>query len=343
MSRVILGVVCGTLVASSAGAAYAADFRGGYDPVFRPSYPMDWQDHAMVDPLGFEVGLRYWYAMGNQDFRLGTGTYSAEDVAHVVEGHLRIDDFSTSTYLKGSIGYAANIAGTYSTPQAISDFEGGRLAYAGADFGYTPFSTDAFRFGTFAGYQYLNDSPDMGRSEFLVPETISWTPGNEFYTFGMDSNVNSIDIHALRLGVSAQADLGGFMDINAEVAAIPYAWVDGVLGPHGFGAQYDGFTYTAKSSPTTFSGHLYGGAGEVMLGFHPTDNLTVRAGARAYYLTGPVTASFSRTSITDPVDIDPDSPGYEGAPEILTQNYVQDFSNFEMFRWGPMIEITGRF
>jgi hypothetical protein len=130
-----------------------------------------------------------------------------------------------------------------------------------------------------------------------------------------DSEVNDINAHVLRLGFSAQAELGNFIDLSAEVAAVPYAKVTGTLGAgSGFAmthaVEYDNATgfgptgptgavnvHNIQSSPTTIDGWGYGAMAQAFVGFRPADNVVFRLGGRAWYLQGTADAMFSRANI----------------------------------------------
>ena len=75
-----------------------------------------------------------------------------------------------------------------------------------------PFRNGKSGLGAFVGYQYWNDSPDMGE-----------------FNYGTGSAANLISYHTLRLGLGGRADFG-WGDLTAEVAAIPYAPVEGTYG-----------------------------------------------------------------------------------------------------------------
>ena len=82
-----------------------------------------------------------------------------------------------------------------------------------------------------------------------------------------------MDIQALRLGLRATGEFEKF-DLQTELVAVPYAYVTGGL-----------------------TNRAYGVMTETMLGFHPTENLILRAGGRAWYLEntdGVTTASLAR-------------------------------------------------
>lgn len=82
-----------------------------------------------------------------------------------------------------------------------------------------------------------------------------------------------MDIQALRVGLRATGEFEQF-DLQTELVAVPYAYVEGGL-----------------------TNRAYGVMTETMLGFHPTKNLILRVGGRAWYLentNGSTTASLAR-------------------------------------------------
>lgn len=293
------------LALAAAAPTLAADY-----PMFgamRPSYDNGWEQ-STENPLRMEAGLRYWYSLGEQSAEIGGNSYDTNDRSHILEGHLRIDDDYTSTFLKGQAGYAVYTTGDHNTNVGVpSPFEGGQIGYAGADFGYTPFGNETFRFGALVGYQYNRESPDRNRYDV--------------------QNVDGLNLHSLRLGVTAHADINEMFDIDAEIAAIPYAY--------GYGASAEipmadtiiqGVTVNRTRTET--SGALYGASGQIMIGFHPTENLTIRVGGRAWLLEGP---SSSRQKWWEAST--PDSYLYSD----------QSLNGFSLLRYGALAELTGRF
>ncbi len=311
MSRITTGITVFALATVSASAVSAADW-GASPPVFKPAFATI--EAEPIDTLSYELGIRYFYGMGGQSTTILGGDYSTEDASHFLEIHGLIEDSSTSTYLQGNLGYAAVIDGTYRTPSSGGDIstDSGMIGYAGVDFGYLPFDTDTADFGAFVGYQYLNESIDMGRASFMTE------------TGGFDSEPNLLEVHGLRLGVTGRADLSDVIDVRVDAAAIPYAALNGTYGAY----DINDFDPTlTQGGSATITGHLYGGAIEAMVGFKPHENFAIRAGARGYYLTGPTE---NYVTVRDPLD-----PG-------TSASYVED-STIELFRWGPVIELTGRF
>ncbi|KKB12109.1 hypothetical protein VE25_08580 [Devosia geojensis] len=307
MSRTHTVATVSSAVLMIAAPALAADYS--MYPELRPAYPNQWT-LPDDDPLRFEVGLRYWYSKGEQTVKLDGEDLSAKDTSHILEGHFRIDDFSTSSYLKGMAGYAIATDGEYTSsevPGAI-DFEGGHIGYAGADFGYLPFGNDRVRVGAFAGYQYNREAPDIARVNL-------W-------------DVDGLDIHSLRLGLAAKAEFNEMFDITAEVAGVPYAYINGSTPEYVIDPTDIGGGVIANRAVGRIDGAAYGASAELMAGVHPTPNLTIRAGARAWFLKGPATAEVNAYN-----SVDPDTIGVWGV--VLDE--------IAYSRLGGLLEITGRF
>jgi hypothetical protein len=345
MSRLIPILAITAVTLGSAIPALAADY-GETDYGMRPSYPDDWQSDE-GDPLGFEVGLRYWYSIGTQSAGFGPLTLAVSDQTHTAEVFARIDDYSTRSYVKAVGGYSFAMSGHSDfSATGPTDVIPGRVGYVVADFGYTPFGDgDTFSFGGLVGYQYWNDSPSIGRGEFAAVKDatdVSWSPGSPTYSVPFSSSVDNLDIHALRLGITGKANLGEMFDVNAELAAIPYAWVNGTLGVHTFDPIDLGTSTIFKSSPTQLNGWAYGAAAELLVGFHPTKNLTFRVGGRAWYLTGQLDATFDTATISDPSDSDGDGV-IDTAPGVSTQTFVTSSDWASLFRYGALFEMSYNF
>src|SRR5690606_15275869 len=141
---------------------------------------------------------------------------------------------------------------------------------------------------------------------------------------------DNFDIHALRLGVKGAADFEMF-DVQAEVAAIPYAHVSGTVGGSatlgGGGFSFPGVPVPVyEHAPTTLSGRGYGVMAETMVGFHPTENLTLRVGGRAWYMEGKLDAVFNGTA---------------GGGVVPTMTLPSTYAS--LFRYGLRAELTGKF
>jgi hypothetical protein len=286
--------------------ATAADYNE-FAPL-RPAYPNDWET-GEDNPLRFEAGLRYWYSLGEQSIDVGPETYSAEDTSHILEGHFRIDDDFTSTFLKGQAGYAIATTGEYNSTALTGseDFEGGQIGYAGADFGWTPLGNETVKLGALIGYQFLRESPDRDRLDV--------------------ASIDGLNIHALRLGVTARAEISPMFDIEAEAAVIPYAYASGSTAEYPFDTQtMQGIE--VNRTQTDLTGALYGASGQVMFGFRPTENIAIRVGGRAWMLTGE-----SSTQQRWWEAATPESYLYEN----------EALEGLSLLRYGALAELTGRF
>ena len=218
-----------------------------------------------------------------------------------------------STFVKAKAGYAMAIDSSYATPataNAIVTSHAGTLAYAGVDFAYTPFSG----FGGLIGYEYMNESPDMGRVNFATAS-------------GTDSAVNALDIHALKLGIVGSGKIGPF-SIDGEAAVIPYAGLSGTYGGFYVANFNDGGTIYQQGSAADLSGSLYGASGELTLGYAPTENLKLNLGGRVSYLTGTGTMSFTAREVGNPAN---------------TQSYIGNTNALSFLRFGVYGGIAGTF
>lgn len=324
-------VKCATAIAlfACAGPALAAD----YLPL-RPSYPDQWST-SEDNPLRFEMGVRYWYSLGQQKHTIGVDSQTMDTKTHSGEAYVRIDDQSTRSYLEAFGGYGIAHEGTYATNGGADvTLPAARLGYAGADFGWLPFGTDQASIGFVTGYQYTNDSPDTGRANFTTAKTASDTinTGLQWVPVGGDSEINSFDIHALKVGLAGKLDFSGF-DLTGEAAIIPYSWVNGTYGAYAAPGQ----TPTqVQASAASINGHGYGASGKLMMGFHPTENLTLRVGGKASYLTGQYDATWDEVTVNQPV-----SPAT--TPTLSRQTYIINNNPFSMLRYGALVELAGRF
>jgi hypothetical protein len=326
-----LALSCAVLGSTGAGLAADLDSFG----TMRGSY----EGYDEQSPLSIETGLRYWSSIGGQSFTVKPDTLNADDQTQFAEAHFRIDDLSTNTFVKGLAGYSVAINGSYAQdfygyPPVSGAIVDGHIGYAGADFGYLMLGNrdNGLGFGGIVGYQYWNDSPNVGRFNYTTANSssdVDWSASNVFDGLGYASEPNNIDIHALRLGLSGRVEFSDFFDIDAEVAAVPYAWVNGTLGAHGIGPLTN--PNEVSSSVTTFSGHGYGAMAQIMFGINPSENLAFRLGGRAWYLQGNMDATFDTATLNT-------------ANQSLSQTHWISTSNpFSVFRYGLLGELTYKF
>ncbi len=356
------------LLAAMTVPALAADYGewgDGYDTEFRASYgvePGDWAGFGDDDdPVSFETGIRYWYALGQQSFTSSSGTVSSEDAAHIGELHLRIEDDWTNTFATAIGGYSMALSGEVSTPSGTAPIVDGHVLYGGGDLGWNAWGdNDTAGIGPIVGYLYWQDQPDTGRFNYTTAEdasdiTYDTATGQTFLPG--DSVPNSIDAHALRLGISGRAQLGEMFDVTATIAGVPYAKVSGTAGiddPTFSITEYAGpaqppYDLTAngnissiRSSPTAIDGWGYGAMADAFIGFHPTDNFTFRLGGRAWYLQGTADTTYSQAVIGDPTDSDADGV-YDTDPTFFNQSFISTNNPFRMLRFCLLAEATYSF
>lgn len=358
--------IAAVAVASPAASADWGDDwtfgEGGLRGASHFNEPKDWSGLGdEEDPLRFETGVRYWYSWGSQSFSSGGGATTATDNAHIGELHLRIEDSSSNTYAKAIGGYAVSINGTYDTPMGSGTVADGEIAYLGADLGWNAFGDgETWGLGGLVGYQFWRDSPDTGRFNFTTATSaadITYDPVTGQTFVPGDSQPNRIDTHMLRLGVQGKATFENFFDVTAELAAIPYAKVNGTVGvddPTFSTAEYggpaqapyganNGNISSMRSSPTEIDGWGYGAAAELWLGMRPTENLTFRLGGRLWYLQGAVDATYSRAFIGDPAESGGGGTGYDTDPSFTNAGFISTNNPFSMLRYGLLAELTYSF
>lgn len=359
LSLAALAAAAVALTGASRAADYGDDFaiRGPIDSI----EPKDWTDFGNEnDSFRFEFGLRYWYSFGAQNFSSGGGATTESDQAHILEGHLRIEDDFTNTFAKANVGYSVAISGTYAGPLVTAAVADGTIAYAGADLAWMAFGDNSAGAGILVGYQYWENSPDTGRNNFTTANSsadIPYSPVTGQTFLPGDSAADNVLVNAVRLGIQGKVDIGEMFDISGELVAVPYAKVGGTVGvddPLFSNAVYGGpaqppYSGVAtgniawmRTSPTAIDGWGYGAMAEAWLGVHPTENITVRLGGRAWYLQGTADATFSAASIGNPVDSDLNGT-YDTPPTFVEGNFISTNNPFSMFRYGVLGELTYRF
>jgi hypothetical protein len=341
--------------------AVAADYWSGDDfgdtGGFRDGYPTEpgqWSGLGDADdPLHLEAGVRYWYSMGAQSVSDLAGTFTTTDTSHITEGFLRVEDHSTNTWASVLAGYAVAIGGTYTDPYSAGVVPDGYIGYIGTDLGWNAWSDgNGSGVGPLVGYMYWNNSPRTSRFGYTTATSatdVGYDQNTGETFLPMDSVDNNIDIHMLRLGVQGKGVLGP-VDISFSAAAVPYAKVDGVIGSDETSTAYDfsvfpgGNVASIKASPTALNGWGYGGQAELFVGFHPTDNLAIRLGGRAWYLQGTADVTFDQATVGNPSDSDAlNPPNFDLPPSFGKQTYIETAQPFSTWRYGLLAEATYSF
>ena len=331
------------------------DLRGAY--VNEPKDWVGWGDED--DPMRFEFGLRYWYSWGAQNFSSAGADVGATDNSHIGEAHMRIEDHSSNVYVKALGGLAFKTDGSFTSPLGGAAVADGQIGYLGADIGWNLVGSEGSGFGALVGYQFWRDAPDTGRFNFTTASAgnVAFDPVSGQTFLPGDSAPNSLDAHLLRLGVQGKANFNNFIDITAELAAVPYAKVSGSAGvedvsfnsavyngpaqmPYG---AFNGNISSMRSSPTTLDGWGYGAQAELWLGVHPIENMTFRVGGRAWYIQGTADATFSATSVGNPGQSGGPGTAYDIDPAVNTANFISTNNPFSMLRYGLLAELTYSF
>lgn len=331
MKRSYQGAVAMLAICSAMPTLAADNLSYPIEPGLRPAYPEGWENPD--DDIRFEFGAAYWYSWGGQNAGLsapGVGdiTLDVRDQTQIGELHGKIEDLSTQTYVAARAGLGLATTGTYNINPAGAGNIGrnSRIGYIGADYGWLPIGDmrNGFAFGGLIGYQYWKDAPDIGTGSVAATFDGAGNP----LTLGAARD--DFDIYALRLGVKGSAKFDMF-DIQAEAAWLPYARVNGALGGSatvgGGGFNFPGVPVPIyENAQTTLSGTGTGVMAEAMVGFNPTDNLTIRLGGRAWYLQGNLDAVFNGTA---------------GGGALPTMTLPSTYAS--IFRYGLRAELTGKF
>lgn len=366
MYRLVSSFAALCVAAALVTPAAAADWdEGFFDEDLRGSFlnePKDWMGMGdEADPLAIEVGLRYWYSWGSQNFNSGGSSLGIDDQSHILEGHLRIEDHSSNAFAKAMAGYAVSVSGNYAAPLESGAITDGEIGYAGLDFGWNAFGDqNGSGIGGLVGYMYWRNSPDSGRNNFSTATTgsvIPFDPDSGQTFLPGDSSPNSVDVNLLRLGLQGKAKFGDYIDVTGELVGVPYAKVSGTVGIDD--PVFDDSVYAGpaqppyslvdngnisfiRSSPTEIDGWGYGAMAELWLGVHPMENMTFRIGGRAWYLQGTVDATYDGISVGNPVDSDAD-PQFDDAPTVVEQGFIETNNPFSMLRYGLLAELTYSF
>lgn len=357
MRRLGFGLMVSVAALGCASQALAADLDY---PEMRGSYN-SW-DQSMEPEMEFRAGLRYMYSVGatsvtaagnsNPKLNLPASSATTNDTTHFAEAYLRLDDLVTDTYLSAHGGYSMLLDASYSNSLAANGQTSiGNIAYAVADFGYMPIKLGAddagVTFGGFAGYQYINDAPTVGGGEFNPIQSdsdLGWTSGDADYFSPVDHADHNLNVNALRIGVAAKAKAGDF-DFSAEVAAIPYASITGVMGSHTFNRVDNGSYWTHKATESKFEGSAWGGAVDAMMGYNITENFAVRVGGRATYLQGQGNLVYGLADVTKPYDSTDADPDIDVGPSTGGTYYItpERLEALSLWRYGILAEIAVKF
>lgn len=239
--------------------------QGGHAADYNSSVPTEFQTSV----LRGSIGLRYWYSQNNSEIDTGDLNWNTvNDVtSHTAEIFGELEDTTTNMFVRAYLGLGRNFGGEgdfYIFPSG--DLESSALGYVVVDGGvrFAEFANNQIRLKGYVGYQYLNDSIDAVDGRFIAEQTRQW--------------------HALRVGLTAEGDIGERFGWMVDVAAVPWSY---------------------NRVETWESDWTHGVETDVMLNFDLARNWNVGIGGRYWWLQ----SNFDRRWVSD------------GSKAVLEQNY----------------------
>ena len=194
MSRIYLFLLPMVLISGTAGAA---DYNAGAPAIYQTS------------SLRGSIGLRYWYSRSNS--KLDTSDFDVNSTdsvtSHTAELVGTLDDVTENTFARGYVGLGKNVNGDGDfLGYPSTDLEQTTLGYVIVDGGwqFASFANNQARLKGFIGYHYLNDRIQADVGSVTLEQSREW--------------------HALRLGLSAEGDLGERFGWSVDLAGVPWSY-----------------------------------------------------------------------------------------------------------------------
>jgi len=155
------------------------------------------------------IGLRYWYSqsrtdLDNESFNI-SGTSGV--TSHTVELVGTLEDTTTNAFVRSYVGLGRNVDGAAEfSGFDMDDYQETSLGYLVVDGGWqlATFANNQVRLKGFLGYQYLSDNISALYQTISVEQEREW--------------------HAMRLGLSADGDLGQRIGWSVDVAGVPWSY-----------------------------------------------------------------------------------------------------------------------
>jgi hypothetical protein len=184
------------LMFTSSGTTYAEDYK--------PNKPALYQ----ASTLRGSIGLRYWYSQTHSDMDTGSYDWNSADgvTSHTAELVGTLEDLTTNTFARGYVGLGRNSGGNGDfLGYPSSELDQTTLAYVVIDGGwqFAQFAGNSVRLKSFVGYHYLHDSIQAIDNSAVLEQTRQW--------------------HALRVGISAEGDIGERVGWSVDVAGVPWS------------------------------------------------------------------------------------------------------------------------
>ncbi len=259
------------------------------------------------------IGVRYWYSQSNflveleQVDRTDVSRLEFADVdQHSAELFFRLDDVSTNTFLKGTLGIGRTNSGSlddedyFASGTKFSDtysaLDARTIGYLTLDAGWRFANTaDArTRAGLFAGYQYIRDdyvARGVSCNADEVGGAFCGAPGETVIPFSEKAIRNAVYWHVMRVGFEAEFELTKKLSLAAETAAVPFIYYENEDSHYlrsGLGA-IPNFEDKGRQG--------YGVEAEAFLNYAVTDRFSVGLGGRYWWLRTKDTVAISAAQL----------------------------------------------
>ena len=234
-----------------------------------------------------DAGVRYWYSSGRSKNTTGSGSITSQLTYDNMRGNsgevfARLDT-PLQVFVKGFGGRGIISSGKMTdedwglAPPATnfpvsfevteSNVSRSSLQYAAADIGFNAMRDRNYKLGPFIGYSYFKQTMNaFGCVQLVVPGSVCDPP--------FPANVHNITQEdrweSLRLGISAEAEVGDRFRISGDVAYLPFA-------------RYKGLDVHRLRQPVTLfpeEGTGRGVQADVILSYRATEQLTLGVGGR---------------------------------------------------------------
>ncbi|MEE4010583.1 hypothetical protein V1T76_00895 [Roseibium sp. FZY0029] len=249
--------VAALLALCSVPQASAADLYSGPGELYQPS------------TLRGSIGLRYWYSKSRSDLdNSGFDISSTDNVtSNTAELVGTLEDTTANTFVRGYVGLGRSNGGdVHFAGYEMDSTDETTLGYVVIDggWGFAQFANNQVRLKGFLGYQYLSDDVSAKYGSLTVEQSRDW--------------------HAIRLGMTAEGDLGQRVGWSVDVAGVPWSY---------------------NKIETWESDWTYGLEADAMLNVDLTQNWQLGVGGRYWWLH----SNFDRRLVTT------------GEKVVLDQNY----------------------
>ncbi|MHA7774578.1 hypothetical protein [Roseibium sp. M-1] len=155
------------------------------------------------------IGVRYWYSQSQTDLDNERFNISGTDnvSSHTAELVGTLEDVTEGTFVRAYVGLGRNVSGDAEYAGfTMDDYDDTSLGYVVVDGGwqFANFANNQVRLKGFVGYQYLADDYSARYGTITIEQERRW--------------------HALRMGVTAEGDIGSRVGWAVDVAGVPWSY-----------------------------------------------------------------------------------------------------------------------